>query len=351
MYRSEVRGISGCPGLPVSRVNREEWADSMRKANRRATVLLIISVLSGNVFASGDTLRNEVAPCAGLYVLLPGDVLQVLCARMPNPVETYRLRIGDNILVRFPSLPDYTFDQPVKPDGSINMPRLNSYSVAGMTIDQAQKAIAAEYDRIGWHPEFFMVVREYENDLLEVQRLFTGFQNNVMRSIVVGPDGSARFPVIGSFRVAGKTLDQVTELVQDAYNQRYPRLHFDIILESANGDRVLVYGAVENSGAYAVPVTGSLPELFSMAGGPVPLARLRSVVLINVIEGKAVCRKVNYRSVLRGDAPSPLLCPGTIVFVPHSGLRNAAEFMQAISQIVLFRGFSAGITWGYWQNP
>ncbi|MBD3239752.1 MAG: hypothetical protein GF331_04145 [Chitinivibrionales bacterium] len=301
-----------------------------------------------------DTTSQTLSlPCAGYsYVLAPGDELEITCAPKQDAVDRYTIRIGDKILSRFPSLPDYSYEQPVKPDGTLNMPRVGSYKVVGLTCDEAQKRIEQRYHEIGWQPEFFFVIREHENDLRDIQRYIMGLQGQVHRYLEVGPDGFATLPLVGSVALAGKSIATAVKEIRAIYRERYPRLHFDLLLHQTDGHRIFIYGAVNHAGGFEGVRT--LPQLFARAGGAKRLARLSSVIVMRTDGASVECTRVNYRRMMRGHhtGESFWLCPGTVVYVPENFINTLAEFTSAISSVLFFRGWGVGLNWGWndWQH-
>ncbi|MCU0524281.1 MAG: SLBB domain-containing protein [Elainella sp. Prado103] len=59
--------------------------------------------------------------------------------------ETYTLGSGDRISLRFFNTPEYNGETQVQSDGTLNLPLIGSFSVAGMTLQQAEAAIATRY--------------------------------------------------------------------------------------------------------------------------------------------------------------------------------------------------------------
>ncbi|WNZ27287.1 hypothetical protein HJG54_30835 [Leptolyngbya sp. NK1-12] len=59
--------------------------------------------------------------------------------------ETYTLGPGDRIALRFFNTPEYNGEAQVQSDGTLNLPLVGSFSVAGMTVAQAEAEISARY--------------------------------------------------------------------------------------------------------------------------------------------------------------------------------------------------------------
>jgi polysaccharide export outer membrane protein len=60
---------------------------------------------------------------------------------------SYRLGSGDSIQVNFFNVPEYSGPQQVLADGTINMPAVGGVPVTGLTLAEAEQAIAARYSR------------------------------------------------------------------------------------------------------------------------------------------------------------------------------------------------------------
>lgn len=73
----------------------------------------------------------------------PGSTVQV------DPERTFRYRLGpgDRLRMSVFKVEGYAADVEVLSDGSISLPRLNSVSVAGLTLDEAQRRITQLYSR------------------------------------------------------------------------------------------------------------------------------------------------------------------------------------------------------------
>jgi protein involved in polysaccharide export with SLBB domain len=59
--------------------------------------------------------------------------------------ETYTLGPGDRISLRFFNTPEYNGEVQVQSDGTLNLPLVGSFSVAGMTLRQAEAEVAARF--------------------------------------------------------------------------------------------------------------------------------------------------------------------------------------------------------------
>ncbi|HTL88059.1 MAG TPA: SLBB domain-containing protein [Leptolyngbya sp.] len=112
--------------------------------------------------------------------------------------DSYILGSGDRIRVEVFSLPDYSKDYQVLVNGTLNLYRVGSVSVAGLTVRQAQNAITAKYTRL------------LKDPTIDVS-LTTARPLNVAIAGEVGKPGTYTLP----FGENGK-FPTVTKLIQEA---------------------------------------------------------------------------------------------------------------------------------------
>jgi polysaccharide biosynthesis/export protein len=78
-------------------------------------------------------------------------------AQLSSPLDqidqSYTLGAGDVIQVNFFNVPEYSGQQIILVDGSLNFPALGRISVAGMTLAEAETAIATQYASALRHPQ------------------------------------------------------------------------------------------------------------------------------------------------------------------------------------------------------
>ncbi len=89
----------------------------------------------------------------GLLGFVPPVLASVPGQTMPSPqnstpAETedgYLLGPGDRVKIDFFSVPEYTGEYQVLPNGTVNLPQIGAVSVQGKTLKQASEAIASQY--------------------------------------------------------------------------------------------------------------------------------------------------------------------------------------------------------------
>lgn len=107
-----------------------------RLVARQSTVVLLIAAVC---FSPGSVQAR----------VLPNSAL-----RTPIPAEDdgYLLDAGDRIRIEFFSVPEFTGDYQVLPNGTVNFPQVGAVLVQGRTLKQAASAISARFDAILTRP-------------------------------------------------------------------------------------------------------------------------------------------------------------------------------------------------------
>ncbi len=115
--------------------------------------------------------------------------------------DAYRLGAGDRIRIDNGDLPQQSGEYVVPTDGVLNLPLIGSVSILGLTLEQADRAITARYNRILKEPDISI-------RLLEPRPI------NIAISGEINNPGSYTIPVIG--REPGIRYPTVTQVIQQA---------------------------------------------------------------------------------------------------------------------------------------
>jgi protein involved in polysaccharide export with SLBB domain len=95
---------------------------------------------------------------------------------------SYRLQVGDGIMVHFFSFPDLDDTTTIGPDGHIALRLISEFPIAGMTLAEASKETNDRYEKVVRHPGVSIVIKSYA-----LQQVFVAGEVNspgVIRSAV-----------------------------------------------------------------------------------------------------------------------------------------------------------------------
>ena len=88
------------------------------------------------------------------------------------------------------------------------------------------------------------------------------------KDVIVSPNGSINYPLLGAVPVCGLTVKQIDEEITRLLEKDYlvnPQV--DVMIKEYHSQKVLVLGEVENPGLYSLTGAASLLEVISQAGG------------------------------------------------------------------------------------
>jgi polysaccharide biosynthesis/export protein PslD len=157
------------------------------------------------------------------------------------------------------------------------------------------------------------------------------------RQTQVGADGRITLPQIGQVMAAYKSVPQLQEEISGRYAQvlRYPDV--TVFPGDTAPTRVLVGGEVRTPGW--VEVQGDMDALQAImaAGGFLPSARSKKVVIIRRgHDGRAMRRTIDLKSILSGErSQMTALRRFDILFVPRTSIAEAGLFVdQWVNQLI-----------------
>ncbi len=286
----------------------------------------------GDVMAGGKTAKELEAEVTELYKqtgLIEGD---------PNISITIEFTNPDR-------LENMSRDLVVRPDGKIRIPGVkNDIQVAGLTVDEACKAVQQESSTMLRNaPVVSMVIFPFINNALAAM-------NGVYK---VRPDGKISIPRIGDVQVAGYSTDEVREALVDActgllHNPVEP----GVTVVTATGARIYIGGEVDRPGVYPLEATPTALQAIIMAQGPNDRSRLNSVLVIRRNpNGKPYVFKTNLHLAFEGHTENDIeLRSYDVVYVPKKLISRANLFVkQYIDDIVPFDN-TLGVTGSYYMN-
>ena len=148
-----------------------------------------------------------------------------------------------------------------------------------------------------------------------------GNTSNELNGRVVGADGTIFFPYVGTVVAAGRTVQELREVITSGLLKVIRQPQVDVSVLQYRGQRVIVSGEVRNPGT--LPITDVPPnvtELLARAGGATATADLAAVTVTRGADTVRLdLQSLFYDGDLRGDLR---LRHGDIVNVPE---RRAAR--------------------------
>lgn len=142
------------------------------------------------------------------------------------------------------------------------------------------------------------------------------------REVLVLPDGTVSFPLIGSFSAEGLTPAQVQSTIKTKLATLIPDASVTVVVKAALGHSISVIGQVAKPGELLMGHQMSVLQALSQAGGLTPFASEDSIKVLRNVDGEQTAITIPYDDIAQGrnlDKNIPLE-PGDIIMVPTAGL-------------------------------
>jgi polysaccharide export outer membrane protein len=178
---------------------------------------------------------------------------------------------------------------------------------AGVAI-AADKGVAIAADK----PD---VYRLHQGDkvLISVWR-----EETLQKEVVVLPDGSVTFPLIGRVEVAGLSTPEVEQSITLKLKKYFPEPIVTVVIAGIDGNRAFVMGKVMHPGPLILNGPISVLQAISMAGGFDKFADESSIKVIRTKPDGQEILPVSYKDIISGRNISTniLLKAGDTLVVP-----------------------------------
>jgi len=152
-------------------------------------------------------------------------------------------------------------------------------------------------------------------DQLEI---FVWNEEALQRQVLVLPDGSITFPLVGAIDVSGKTVTALQKDIKRRLKDYVPEASVTVSVLQVTGNRVYVIGKVTNPGTYEMSAPINILQALSLAGGFVKFADTDKIILIRRDNGVQKAIPFNYANVLKGKnvKSNIMLQSGDQIIVP-----------------------------------
>lgn len=329
----------------------------VRKIVRRAPVhmthapALVLSVgLLGCSSSLSPVTREGYTPLA----IVPAGIDSAVVATESVSVASlepgvadpiYRLGPGDRILINVFGEPGLdAVSVQVAGSGDVQLPILGRLDVEGMSLNEVQDLLEAEYGKhfIGpWvtvqlveslsRPVYLLGafneagVIQMERPISLIQALSAGYgldDTAYVRGARLIRGGKIAAVDIHGLLNLGRTDQNIWLQPEDT-----------VFVPSLKDLRIYMFGAVAEPGAQ--PITNgplTLAQAISYAGGPVPSqANLESVRIIRArspVDGELFV--IDFTRIIRGESFDMPLEPGDVIYIPPNGIGNWNDVVAAI---------------------
>ncbi len=177
-------------------------------------------------------------------------------------------------------------------------------SVPAMAGDTVQKAATAD-------PNYVIGAQ----DVLDIN---VWKEPDVSRIVPVRPDGKISLPLLNDVQAAGLTPARLAAQITESLKKYVTNPQVTVIVTTINSQRVYILGEVTRPGAFPLIPGMSVLQALSSAGGFTQFAKVKSIFVRRIEDGKETKFPFNYREVISGKKPEQdiLLKAGDTIVVP-----------------------------------
>ncbi len=152
-------------------------------------------------------------------------------------------------------------------------------------------------------------------DILEVS---VYDEPELIRQLVVCPDGRISFPLVGDIKVAGKTTAEIKAVVEKKIQVFVPNASVTVIIMELKSLKFYVLGKVARPGMFNVSNRVTVLQALAMAGGPTPFAKTKKISISRKVGANTHHISVDYENILKGQymEQNYTLERGDVVLVP-----------------------------------
>jgi protein involved in polysaccharide export with SLBB domain len=150
------------------------------------------------------------------------------------------------------------------------------------------------------------------------------------RTATIGPDGRLAMPLIGAVRAADLTADELHDVLVAAYAAHLRMPELTVTARTYGSRQVFVGGEVARPGIYEMPANIDAFQAVALAGGFLPSAHRRDVLVLSRASGETEVTEVDLsmRAMRNGFPGAQPLQRYDVVYVPRSRISQVNVFMQ-----------------------
>jgi polysaccharide export outer membrane protein len=143
-------------------------------------------------------------------------------------------------------------------------------------------------------------------------------EEDLSREILVLPDGSISFPLVGNLQAGGLTAPELREKITEGISDYIPDATVSVVVAATEGNRVYVLGNVARPGSFILRSPLNVMQALSLAGGLTTFADKNDILIIRDSDGTQTRLPVRYNDIVSGKSlqTNLRLIAGDTVLVP-----------------------------------
>jgi len=143
-------------------------------------------------------------------------------------------------------------------------------------------------------------------------------EESLQRQVLVLPDGTISFPLVGNVNASGKTAEQLRKSIITRIKLYVPDAEVTVSVLSTTGNKIYVFGKVATPGAFELSGPIDVLQAISLAGGLTRFADENGIKVLRRFNGIQKPISFNYNDVVEGEdlKTNFILKSGDLIVVP-----------------------------------
>jgi polysaccharide export outer membrane protein len=152
-------------------------------------------------------------------------------------------------------------------------------------------------------------------DVLEVS---VWKEEDMVKQVLVRPDGGMSFPLVGDIRAAGKSVAELQAVITERLRKYMPDPVVTVSTSRLDGNKIYVIGKVARPGEILANRYMDVVQALSVAGGMTPYASDNKITVLRRENGKQRSIPFRYGDIEKGEnlEQNIILQSGDVVVVP-----------------------------------
>lgn len=144
-------------------------------------------------------------------------------------------------------------------------------------------------------------------------------EEDLLRELLVNPDGHFAFPLAGDMVAEGKTVEEVRQELTAKLGRFIPDVVVNVAVRMIEGNKIYVLGQVNRSSEFVMNRSTDVMQALAIAGGPTPFANVDDIVVLRRGgDGRQIAIPFRYGEVRSGKKldQNIVLRAGDTIVVP-----------------------------------
>jgi polysaccharide biosynthesis/export protein len=162
-----------------------------------------------------------------------------------------------------------------------------------------------------------------------------GIEELSKKEVQTDASGRISFPLAGVIDAAGRTPNEVEQIIEAKLRGRYVRdPQVTVNLKETVSQVIAVDGEVKTAGLYPVVGKMTLMRAVATAGGTSEFAKLDDVIVFRTVNGQKMAGLYNLKAIRQGIYSDPEVFANDVVFVGDSAARRRFKDILTLAPLL-----------------